>query len=151
MIGPIERFMTEDHVRLDGLLAQASRADGTIEPEPFARFREGLLRHIAMEEKVLLPFARDRRNGDPLEVARALRRDHGLIASLLVPSPSPAGCARLCAVLAQHNPLEEGAGGLYAVCDALAGVDGDAVVARLRAVPRVPVAPHYDGPLLRER
>jgi hypothetical protein len=150
MPGAIEIFMTADHVRLDELLARADRADGAIDAEVYARFRQGLLRHIAMEEKVLLPFARANR-GEPLAIAKALRSDHGELASLLVPSPTRALCDRLRAKLAEHNALEEGEGGLYAQCDALAGSDAEGVVARLRAQPNVPTAPHYDGPLLERR
>ena len=102
-----------------------------------------------MEEKVLLPFARERRGGEPLALAQALRRDHGQIAKLLVPTPDRVICCALRALLAAHNDLEEGDDGLYAICDALAGDEAAAVVLRLRAQPEVPVAKHYDGPLLR--
>jgi hypothetical protein len=146
MPGPIEVFMTEDHVRLDRLLKRALREDGSIDATPYDEFRRGLLRHIAMEEKVLLPFARARNGGEPLAMARTLRTDHGEIAKLLVPTPTSALCQELCEVLARHNGLEEGLHGLYAACDALAGRDADDVVTCLRAVPEVPVAPHYDGP-----
>lgn len=148
MIGAIETFMTADHVRLDELLRRSERADGTIDPAIHAEFREGLLRHIGMEEKVLLPYARDKRGGEPLPVAKALRVDHGRIAKLLVPTPTRALCDELRAVLVRHNPLEEGAEGLYAICDVLAGDEAPAVVARLKEQPVVPVARHYDGPLL---
>ena len=148
MIGPIEQFMTADHARLDQLLELACRSDGAIDGPTFAVFREGLLRHIAMEEKVLLPYLRAR-VGEPPSIARVLRRDHGEIASLLVPSPTSSGCDLLRGVLARHNPLEEGPDGLYAACDTLAGGDAREVVAQLRAQPPVPVAPHYDGPLLK--
>lgn len=151
MVGPIEQFMTEDHARLDEVFERACPPDGPIDASAFATFREGLLRHIAMEEKVLLPFAREQRGGEPLAIAPALRRDHGEIAAMLVPSPTSSGCDSLRAALARHNPLEEGPDGLYAMCDALAGAEAEALVARLRAQPRVPVAPHYDGPLLRGR
>ena len=151
MAGPIETFMTADHTRIDDLLAKAERADGAIDSPVYAEFRQGLLRHIAMEEKVLLPYAKARRGGEPLPVAPILRKDHGEIASLLVPSPTPALCTQLRAVLARHNPLEEGADGLYATCDALAGEEGNRVVERLKAQPQVPVAPHYDGPLGKRR
>lgn len=150
-VGAIERFMTADHVRLDRLLDRACAAAGEVDAALFAEFREGLLRHIAMEEKVLLPYARERRGGDPLPMARTMRRDHGEIAALLVPSPTPEGCDRLRDALARHNPLEEGREGLYATCDGLAGAEGESLVERLRSQPRVPVAPHYDGPLLRPR
>lgn len=144
--GPIESFLTLDHARLDRLLERASAGEA-IDTEAYAEFRRGLLRHIAMEEKVLLRMARERRGGEPLPIAAQLRKDHGVIASLLVPSPTHALCAELRAVLARHNPLEEGSSGLYATCDALAGTDAASVVDKLRAVPEVPVAPHYDGPL----
>ena len=141
--------MSADHARLDALLARAGAGpDGSLEPAPFAEFREGLLRHIAMEEKVLLPFAREKRHGEALELARPLRVDHGLIAKLLVPTPDREVCRALREVLTRHNALEEGTGGLYAICDALAGDEAPALVERLRQQPAVPVAKHYDGPLL---
>lgn len=149
MIGSIEAFMTADHVRLDALLRAAERDDGSIDPTGYAAFREGLLRHIGMEEKVLLPYARSKGSGEPLPLARPLRTDHGHIAKLLVPTPDQALCDELRAVLVSHNRLEEGEGGLYAICDALAGDEAGAIVARLRAQPAVPVARHYDGPLIR--
>lgn len=150
-MGPIENFLTADHARIDALLGRAERPDGTIDAEVYAEFRQGLLRHIAMEEKILLPYARSKRGGEPLPVAAALRRDHGEIAGLLVPSPTRDLCAQLRVVLARHNQLEERAGGLYATCDMLAGTDADHVVERLKAQPQVPMAPHYDGPLLSKR
>ncbi|HEX8793875.1 MAG TPA: hemerythrin domain-containing protein [Polyangiaceae bacterium] len=151
MARPIETLLTSDHARLDALLAKAEPGGGTIDTAAYAEFRQGLLRHIAMEEKILLPYARARRGGEPLPVAATLRKDHGELAALLVPSPTPEICARLRAILARHNPLEEGPDGVYATCDALAGAEAQQVVKRLEAQPRVPVAPHYDGPLLDKR
>jgi hypothetical protein len=147
-VGPIERFMVEDHVRLDRLLEAATAAEA-VDAAAYARFRHDLLRHIAMEEKVLLPDARTRRGGAPLEVAAALREDHGAIAKLLVRSPTLPIVDSLRQLLARHNAIEEGPNGLYATCDALAGAEAPAVVARLRAQPPVPVAAYYDGPLHR--
>ena len=145
-VGPIEQFMVEDHVRLDRLLQDSLRPDGSIERDTYAQFRHDLLRHISMEEKVLLRYAREKRGGEPLPVARQLRVDHGEIAKLLVPSPTPALVAALLELLGRHNALEEGPGALYAACDALALNEAPLVVAQLREVPSVPVAPHYDGP-----
>jgi hypothetical protein len=149
MPGPIQVLMTEDHARLDRLLDRSQRDDGTIDAETHAELRRELLRHIAMEEKVLLPFARARRGGAPLAMASALRADHGQIAKLLVPTPTPALCEELRALLARHNPLEEGPHGLYAQCDELAGAEVESLAARLRELPPVPVATHYDGPIHR--
>lgn len=146
-IGEIEAFMVKDHVRLDRLLAASERADGSIDETTFARFRHDLLRHIGMEEKVLLPDARARRGGEALPLAAELRRDHGAIAKLLVRAPNAERLADLRELLGRHNALEEGPEGLYATCDALAGADASAVVERCRAQPSVPVAPYYEGPL----
>lgn len=143
--------MSEDHARLDRLLADSERGDGSIDATSYALFRHDLLRHIAMEEKVLMPFARERRAGAPLPIAATLRVDHGQIGKLLVRSPSPSIVAELRATLARHNPLEEGATGMYATCDALAGDEAPAVVARLRAQPKVPVAKYNDAPSPRPR
>ena len=103
---------------------------------------------MSLEEKVLLLDARARRDGVPLPLAAQLRREHGRIAHALVAPPSHVGCTRLRLLLAEHNPLEEGATGLYATCDRLAGREADGVVARLRGYPEVPVAPYYAGPHL---
>jgi hypothetical protein len=145
-IGEIERFMTEDHVRLDRLLAASEGPDGTIDEPTYGRLRHDLLRHIGMEEKILLPYARTRRGGEPLDIAAELRRDHSAIARLLVGSPNTARLASLREILGRHNALEEGAAGLYALCDRLAGEESAALVARLREQPEVPLAPYYDGP-----
>jgi hypothetical protein len=99
-----------------------------------------------MEEKVLLRYAREKRGGEPLPLARQLRADHGEIAKLLVPTPTAAIIDTLRELLHCHNTLEEGPGALYACCDALARSDAFRVVDRLRALPTVPLAPHYDGP-----
>lgn len=148
--GPIESFMTEDHVELDRTLGATERAGGVIDDEAYTRFRGGLLRHIAMEEKVLLPFARAKR-GESLAMATELRADHSEIAKLLVRSPSASIIASLREILGKHNRIEEGPGGLYAICDALAGEEAVQIVVRLRAQPEVPLAKYYDGPLHRHR
>jgi hypothetical protein len=147
-VGPIERFMVEEHVRLDCLL-NASDSGGSINGTAYAQFRQGLLQHIAMEEKVLLPFARKRRS--PLPVAILLRMGHGAIAKLLVGSPTSLIVSSLRELLGRHNLLEEGPGALHATCDELAGEEARTVLAQLRGQPVVPVAKYYDGPLHESR
>lgn len=118
--GPIFQMLAEDHSRLDELLGRASAEPGRIEPAPYDGFRRGLLKHIGMEEKILLPAMQRLNSGQPLPMAAKLRLDHGAIAALLVPSPSPAIVAALKTILTAHNKLEEGAGGLYEICDRMA-------------------------------
>jgi hemerythrin HHE cation binding domain-containing protein len=143
--GPVYRLLVDDHARLDGLLARATAHGDEIAGAEFAAFRRGLLRHIGMEEKILLPAARRARGGVPLPEAARLRLDHGALAALLVPSPTPAVVTAIRAVLARHNPLEEGPDGVYATCERIVGEDAGALLAELRAAPEVPVAPHVDS------
>jgi hypothetical protein len=138
--GPIQRLLGDDHARLGALLARAPD-----DAAAYAAFRKGLLRHIGMEEKVLLPAARRARNGEPLPAAARLRLDHGALAALLVPSPTPVVVRALRGILARHDPIEEGPDGVYAVCERLAGTELDALVAALEAFPEVPVSPHVDS------
>lgn len=111
----------------------------------FEEFRGGLLRHIGMEERVLIPAARRALGGDPLPVARRLRLEHGAIAALLVPTPTPAVVERIRSVLGPHNALEEEPGGLYETCDRLLGGEAAGLLEVLRAFPAIPLAPHQDS------
>ena len=58
MAGELHEFLARDHERLDELLGRCVRAGGTIDRGPYEKFREGLLRHIAIEERILFPVAR---------------------------------------------------------------------------------------------
>jgi hypothetical protein len=142
----IFEFLAADHARLDALLSEALAQPGQIDRPSFDGFREGLLRHIAIEEKILLPAARDARGGEPLPQARGLRIDHGAIAALLVPTPTPEVAAEIRKILRPHNVIEEGEGGVYETCDALLGLQADAILGRMRQYPRVKVARYQDGP-----
>jgi hypothetical protein len=144
--GPIYRMMAADHARLDQLLDRASAEPARIDLLPYDTFRRGLLKHIAMEEKILLPAAQRLNNNEPLPVAARLRLDHGAIAALLVPSPTPHIVTALKTILAAHNALEEGKGGVYESCDRLADGHADEIIGQLRNAPEVPAAPHNDGP-----
>jgi hypothetical protein len=139
-VGPIERYLSEDHVRLARLFEE-----GRADPAAYAQFRVGLLRHIGMEEKVLLPAARRARGGESLPAADRLRLDHGALVALMVPPPSAQIRAAVESILAQHNAVEEGEAGVYAECEKLAGEEKEALLASLRAYPEVPVHPHFDS------
>jgi hypothetical protein len=146
MSGPLTSLLAGDHTRLDGLLRQAMAAGGAVDGAAYAEFRAGLLRHISLEEKLLLPAAQRWQGGTPLPLAATLRLDHGALAALLVPTLTPAVIAALRTVLAAHNAVEEGPGGVYERCEQLAGAEADALLAQLQAAPAVPVAPYSDGP-----
>lgn len=145
MAGPITDFLTADHRRLEALLDAALASPGELLREPYDAFRAGLLRHIALEEKILLPAVREAR-GEPLPEARRLRVDHGAIAALLVPTPTPGIAAEIRKILDPHDLVEEGEGGVYSACDALLGPRAESLVDRMRAYPAVKVARYMDGP-----
>ena len=146
MSGALTNVLAGDHTRLDGLLRRAMTAASPIDRAAYTEFRAGLLKHISLEEKILLPAAQRWQGGDPLPIAAKLRLDHGALAALLVPTPTPAIIVAICTILAAHNALEEGPGGVYERCEELAGAEADALLAQLQAAPTVPVAPYADGP-----
>ena len=78
-------FLSKDHERLDELLRRLLASGMSTSQEAFEEFRLGLLRHIAIEEKVLFPELRKLQVTKELE--KQLQRDHAALAALLVPSP----------------------------------------------------------------
>ena len=150
LVTPLYRFLVNDHTRLARLLDHASRPKKEIDGVIYAEFRRGLLRHIAMEEKVLLPAAKKFNGGNPLAIASKLRLDHGALTALLAPSPTQAIIEAIRAILEAHNPLEEDSGGLYETCEKLAGNKVETLLARLQSVPEVQVAVYRDGPNVME-
>ena len=57
MSGPLTSVLVGDHARLDGLLRRAMTAASPIDLAVYAAFRADLLRHIGLEETILLPAA----------------------------------------------------------------------------------------------
>jgi hypothetical protein len=141
-------FLAADHRRLEALLDRATADPEAVDRVLFEEFRAGLLRHIGMEEKILLPAARRALGGTPLPIARRLRLDHGAIAALLVPTPSATGIARLRQLLELHDALEEGPDAVYDICDRLLAEEVADLLSALKAYPAVRTAPHADGPMV---
>jgi hypothetical protein len=145
--------LTADHARLESLLRRATREaldDAAKDTVPldmaaYAAFREGLLRHIAIEEKILFPAVKHA-PGHPLEATHALRVDHAAIGALLVPTPDLALCRELHRLLADHDAREEGPAGVYAACEHALGESASIALAeKAAAYPRVPTARFFDG------
>lgn len=143
--GPLSRFLSEDHRRLESLFESAFTDSKLINGDAYDRFRSGLLRHIGMEEKILLPALQRLGGGTPFRHAGRLRLDHGALAALLMPTPTPAILSTIRHIVAAHNVLEEGPEGLYAVSDELAASEADVLLARLRGAPVVRVMPLSDS------
>jgi hypothetical protein len=146
MAGKIHTYLADDHRRLDGLLDRVISDSGTIDAAAYGQFRSRLLKHIAMEEKIILPAAQKQRGGAALAVAAKLRLDHGALTALLVPTPTAPVVAAIRAILKLHNPLEEDPGGMYDQCDELAGADAEQILQQLSNARDVRVVPNVDGP-----
>jgi hypothetical protein len=150
-MGPLTRYLAEDHARLDALLTRSVRRDDGMDMDAFDDFRAGLLRHIAIEEKLVFPALREARAGEPHPDWMRLRIDHGAITSLLVPRPTPELVTEIRSILEPHNALEEGPGAVYESCDELPAEKVAEVLDRARAYPPVRVAPYRDGPRVLRR
>jgi hypothetical protein len=146
ILGPIRRFLADDHDRLDKFLSSALKPSGEVDLASYAEFRAGLLRHIGIEEKILFPASQRANGGIPFPTVARLHRDHGALALLLVPTPAADIVAEVRSILDAHNDIEEGPDGVYAACDRLLGSELQAVLEQLKAYPPVKVAPHFDGP-----
>ena len=143
--GDLYAFMAAEHAQLDELLRNAAGEGRAIDREAYQLFRERLLRHIRVEERILLPMA-ERKRGEALSIAARLRLDHGALAALLMLPPVDHAFRAIRAVLDAHNPLEEREGGVYEQCESLAGSEIDELLAQIVATPRVPVSSWVDSP-----
>ena len=143
----VQEYLEADHARLDALLDRAESGPGAIDLDAFDQFRKGLLRHIGIEEKVLLPLARERRAGVALPEEQRLHEDHGAFATLLVVRPTREIVAAIRRRLLRHNPLEEGDDGVYGQVERLLSPgESAALVGRMRDFPQPPVAELSDHP-----
>jgi hypothetical protein len=146
MPGALYHYLSKDHKRLDNVLREAAANPGAINMQLYAEFRKGLLRHIAIEEKIVFPTIARLQGGRQATVTERLRLDHGALVALLVPPPTASIVATIRSILQVHNALEEQEGGLYQLFEQLAGSDTDTLLRKLESAPEVPVLPHNERP-----
>ena len=144
MSAELHTFLSADHERLDALLATCIR---TGDSDAYDAFRRGLLRHIAIEERVLFPLLRAQRGVTPLE--EQLHRDHAALAALLVPPPTGAELHQIAGILQAHNPLDEEADGLYELVEMVVADQLASLMSSVLAVPAVRVVPNADSAIVR--
>jgi len=144
--GPIHEYLANDHDRLDDLVKRATVDPEHVDMELYGQFRAGLLRHIGIEERILIPACVRMKGGDAPAMAQRIRLDHGAITALMVPSPDRQVLETLRRILSLHNDLEEKDGGLYGVCEEMIGEEAETLARQLREAPLVPVLPHNDRP-----
>lgn len=146
MPGVLYEYMADDHERLDLLLQRAVAKPGVIDLESYCGFRKGLLRHISMEEKIVLPAIARWQGGQKPAIWPKLRLDHGALVALLAPTPTPSIMLTIQSILAVHNELEEQKDGLYTLLDDMAGLELEQLLVQLKSAPPVAVLPNNDKP-----
>jgi hypothetical protein len=139
-MGRVQHYLAKDHARLDDLLQRAIDEQDGIDHNVYRKFRRGLLRHVAMEEKVLFPTIQRLRGGTPLPLTAKLRLDHGALGALIMPTPTRAIIELIRTILDAHNSLEEGPEGVYEQCELVTGIEDEDLLKRLQAVPPVSVS-----------
>ncbi len=142
----VYEYLSHDHNEMDSLLDRATAKPGEIDVDLYGQFRRKLLRHISIEEKLVLPTIARLQGGKSAAIAERLRLDHGALTALMVPSPTEDIIRTIRSILAVHNPLEEDEGGLYRLLDNLAGEEAEQLTQKMRSFPEVPVRPHNDRP-----
>jgi hypothetical protein len=141
--GPIHSLLAAEHRHLEQTFREAVVDPTQVDPEKYARFRAGLLKHIAAEERILIPAAKAA-SQVILPLARKIRADHGAITALLAPLPSPTIIRALRSILDGHDALEEMNGGLYDRCEELVAEQREELLERLHTAPEVPVSHHVE-------
>lgn len=141
----IHQFLSEDHSRLDDLLANSTGVADDINKEIYHHFRTGLLKHIKMEEKILFPAAKKANGNIPIPLAAKLRLDHGALTMLMLLPPTRELAKVVKHILEQHDKIEEQHGGTYDICEKLTESETDEILAKLRTVTEVPVHPYNDS------
>lgn len=145
MNGDLYNYFFGDHRELEEALDKAA-AGPTIEAEAYGRFRVGILRHIGLEEKVLLPALEPVMKGRLKGVLEQIRLDHGAITALMVPLPTHGIVRAVRHILERHNVLEESKEGLYDVCEQLPAAVVNDIVRKARSAPPVKVVPNNPAP-----
>jgi hypothetical protein len=145
MSGRIREFLSQHHTDLDDLLKKTIADPERLDFDAYATFREGLLWHIGVEEKILFAAAKAAQRGTPIPVASTLRLHHAALASLLVMTPRRAVIDAIRKILSEHNPLEENSGGVYDQCETLIGNDSEAILSRIQSAPAVALASYADS------
>jgi len=141
-------FVRQDHRAISAALERSRSPGGTVDLPAFDEFRRRLLRHIAIEERVLMPALVACLAQPPL-FRNGLRKDHAGLAALCVPTPCLEWVQDLGELLAYHHQVEEGAGGFYELLDAHL-TDLAAIQAAVARLPVLRLPPFESGRRVRQ-
>ena len=140
MRGKIGKYLSDDHRRLEEIFNNILQPDGSLNHSAYGEFRKGILRHIAIEEKILV--GRLSKRGTPSGYEERLRLDHGAITALLVPDPNPTVLKTIKEILKGHNVIEEKDGGFYDWCDKTLGDEAEIILKEMKDMPPPSLLPN---------
>ncbi len=139
----LTNVLQHEHAELIALLDRCVEPSGGVNLRAFDEFRRRQLRHLAIEEKVVMPALARRKKLVPA-FQNALRKDHESIVVLCVTSPNPDFVRDLKELIAWHQRVEEQPGGLYDLFDRFVG-DDPQVATALAQLPPVALPPLASG------
>jgi len=148
MASGVTRLLAAEHADSQARLRVCVRPDGSVDLKHFDAFRHALLRHIAIEEKVLMPALTRAVGRSPL-FQNGLRKDHAGVAALCVPTPTREWLEDLRELLEHHQRVEEATGGFYALVDEHLGGD-PALLDAVASYPQLTLPDFVRGPKVRE-
>jgi hypothetical protein len=149
-MGRISAVLTAMHDGLRRDLDACLLSGGGVDLERFDRYRHQLLRHISLEEQVLMP-ALIAALGRPPDFRNGLRKDHAGIAALCVPAPEREWLENLRDLLDEHYRIEEEPGGFLDLCDQVLEPRTEAVLAAVERHPTPKLAPFKRGRPVRDQ
>lgn len=142
----LREWLVNDHDEIDVLLRKARAPEG-FDLEAFGRFRERLLRHIGVEERLLFCAIERCNAGELPAVVSEVQIEHAALTSLLVPTPDYVLAEEIAGLLEHHTNLEEYPEGIYDQCLALLDEEAaDDVFCDACASRPVATAKYFDGP-----
>jgi hypothetical protein len=106
MASPVTRLLAAEHAESRAKLMACHLCNGEVDLRRFDDFRQALPRHIAIEEKVLMPALTKVLGKAPL-FQNGLRMDHAGIAALCIPTPTSEWLDDLKELLEHHQRVEE--------------------------------------------
>lgn len=138
--GPIYNYLHKDHIILGDFLEKIIDKSGNIERSYYEKFREGILKHIGIEEKILIKSL-EKKGKVPAEILK-LKLDHSAISALLVPEPTKGIINTIKEILRDHNLLEEMDGGFYDECDKWLKEEVEAIIEKIKNYPPFKLMPN---------
>jgi hypothetical protein len=143
---PIHDFLGRDHARIAVHLERARAPAGDLDLRAYAEFRALLFRHLALEERILIPAVLRASPRDIVGLFTPIRAEHAAIRAMLLPTPDAALADEVGSFLLAHERAESGPNGVYSVAEIVLARRAETIVEAMRAYPRAEPPPYENGP-----